>query len=176
MLGPEMFSAVTQHKQARSARISSWDHSGKNEDAFVVQPGETAILADIEGPGTITHLWFVQTCRRILGPGLIPYHKSGVAMLEIENGQGANYEVMDPDYYRKVLIKMYWDGSETPNVLAPLGDFFCVGHSIAANFQSLPFTASVKPTEEKKFGGAAALNCYLPMYAHHYSRLTYTLY
>ncbi|CAL5873758.1 uncharacterized protein PFLUO_LOCUS8040 [Penicillium psychrofluorescens] len=163
MLGPEMFTAVTQHTQSRSSRISSWDHSGLNEDAFVVQPGETAILADIEGPGVITHLWFVQACRRILGPGLIPYSKSGVAMQEVENGQGVNYEVMDPDYYRKVLIRMYWDDSETPNVLAPLGDFFCVGHSIASNFQSLPFTASVKPSEDKKFGGAAALNCYLPM-------------
>jgi len=76
---------------------------------------------------------------------------------------GLSYEVSDPDYYRKVIIKMYWDDSETPNVLAPIGDFFCVGHSMAANFQSLPFTVSVKPSEEKKFGGAAAFNCYLPM-------------
>lgn len=68
-----------------------------------------------------------------------------------------------PDYYRKVLIKMYWDDSPTPNVLAPIGDFFCLGHSMAANFQSMPFTVSVKPSEEKKFGGAAAFNCYLPM-------------
>jgi len=44
------------------------------------------------------------------------------------------YEVSDPDYYRKVIIKMYWDDSETPNVLAPIGGFFCVGHSMAANF------------------------------------------
>lgn len=58
---------------------------------------------------------------------------------------------------------MYWDDSPTPNVLAPIGDFFCVGHSMPANFQSMPFTASVKPAEDKKFGGAAALNCYLPM-------------
>ena len=58
---------------------------------------------------------------------------------------------------------MYWDDSPTPSVLAPLGDFFCLGHSLAANFQSLPFTVSVKPSEQHKFGGAAALNCYLPM-------------
>ncbi|KAL1604139.1 hypothetical protein SLS60_005732 [Paraconiothyrium brasiliense] len=63
----------------------------------------------------------------------------------------------------EVLIKMYWDDSPTPNVLAPIGDFFCLGHFIAANFQSLPFTASVKPSEERKFGGATASRCYLPM-------------
>jgi Protein of unknown function (DUF2961) len=48
-------------------------------------------------------------------------------------------------------------------VVAPLGDFFCVGHSIAGNFASLPFTVSVKEEERLKFGGPAALNCYLPM-------------
>lgn len=158
-----LLAAAAQRQTARTARISSWDQSGLNEDAFVVQPGETAVLADIEGPGKITHLWFVQTCRRMLGPSLIPYSKSGVAMMEIHNALGLSFEDNDPDYYRKILIKMYWDDSPTPNVLAPLGDFFCLGQSMAANFQSLPFTVSVKPSEEKKYGGAAAFNCYLPM-------------
>ncbi|KAK9241795.1 hypothetical protein V1506DRAFT_549608 [Lipomyces tetrasporus] len=162
-LGGDLMGRAAQHKVVRSARVSSWDQKGLNEDAFVVMPGETAVLADLEGPGVITHLWFVQTCRRIVGPGLIPYSKSGVAMMEIHNALGLNYEVNDPDYYRKVLIKMYWDGEEDPSVLAPIGDFFCVGHSMAANMQSMPFTVSVKPSEEKKFGGASALNCYLPM-------------
>ncbi|OAL44928.1 hypothetical protein IQ07DRAFT_591773 [Pyrenochaeta sp. DS3sAY3a] len=162
-LDGDLMSSAAQHKVARTARVSSWDHTGLNEDAFVVLPGDTAVLADIEGPGKLTHLWFVQTCRRILGPGLIPYTKSGVAMMEIHNALGLSYEDSDPDYYRKVIIKMYWDDSETPSVVAPIGDFFCVGHSMAANFQSMPFTVSVKPSEEKKFGGAAAFNCYLPM-------------
>jgi hypothetical protein len=46
MLGQELFGAVTQRKQARSARVSSWDHSGLNEDAWVVQPGETGMLSN----------------------------------------------------------------------------------------------------------------------------------
>ena len=29
--------------------------------------------------------------------------------------------------YRKVIIKMYWDDQKEPSVLAPLGDFFCIG-------------------------------------------------
>lgn len=95
-LGGDLLSAASQRKVGRSARISSWDQTGLNEDAFVVPPGESAVLADIEGPGKITHLWFVQTCRRILGPGLIPYSKSGVAMMEIHNALGLNYEDNDP--------------------------------------------------------------------------------
>lgn len=92
----DLLTAASQRSSVRTARVSSWDHSGLNEDAFVVPPGETAVLADIEGPGKLTHLWFVQTCRRILGPGLIPYSKSGVAMMEVHNALGLNYEDNDP--------------------------------------------------------------------------------
>ncbi|BDD62103.1 hypothetical protein MPDQ_000700 [Monascus purpureus] len=163
ILDGDLFSAVAERKMVRSTRVSSWDHTGNNNDHFVIQPGETAVLADLEGPGKITHLWFVQACRRMLGPGLVNYAKAGSFMSETPGTSGLSYEDNDPDYYRKVLIKMYWDDSETPNVLAPLGDFFCIGHSLTSNFQSLPFTVSARPEDDKKFGGAAALNCYLPM-------------
>lgn len=32
-----------------------------------------------------------------------------------------------------------------------------------ANFQSLPFTVSVRPMDDRKYGGTSALNCYLTM-------------
>lgn len=163
LLGDDLLSQLSRRRAARSARVSSWDHTGGNEDAFVIMPGETSVLADLDGPGRITHLWFTQTCRRILGPGLIDPTQAGVAMFEIHNALGVNWEVNDPDYYRKVVLRMYWDDQETPSVVAPLGDFFCLGHSIAGNFASLPFTVSVKEEERLKFGGPAALNCYLPM-------------
>jgi len=120
-------------------------------------------LADIEGPGCITHIWMTQFCRRVLGPSLIDPAHCMIAFLEIHNALGVNWEVSDPDYYRKVLIKMYWDDQEYPSVIVPLGDFFCIGHSMPSNFASIPFTVSVKPEEQHKFGGNAAVNCYLPM-------------
>lgn len=30
----------------------------------------------------------------------------------------------DPDYLRRIALKMYWDGEAAPSVLVPLGDFF----------------------------------------------------
>lgn len=45
-------------RPARSARASSWDRSGGNDDCIRIEPGATAVLADIEGPGVITHLYF----------------------------------------------------------------------------------------------------------------------
>jgi Protein of unknown function (DUF2961) len=60
-------------------------------------------------------------------------------------------------------LKIFWDDQHQPSVLVPLGDFFCIGHSMPGNFSSLPITVSCKPEERHRFGGSAALNCYFPM-------------
>jgi len=50
---------TTLHK-GKAGRISSWDTSGGNLDFWLLDPGETRVLADIKGPGAITHLWMTQ--------------------------------------------------------------------------------------------------------------------
>ncbi len=40
-----------------SHRVSSYDRSGGNADRLSIQPGETKVLAEIEGPCAITHIW-----------------------------------------------------------------------------------------------------------------------
>ena len=44
----------------KTGRVSSWDTTGRNDDAWNIEPGERRVLADIQGPGTITHLWMTQ--------------------------------------------------------------------------------------------------------------------
>src|SRR3954447_15539310 len=44
----------------RSGRVSSWDTTGRNADFWIIQPGERRVLADLEGPGCITHIWMTQ--------------------------------------------------------------------------------------------------------------------
>ena len=44
----------------KTARHSSWDRSGRNNDYWLIPPGESRVLADIKGPGTITHIWMTQ--------------------------------------------------------------------------------------------------------------------
>src|SRR3954464_7125621 len=39
-------------------RISSTDLTGRNADMRQVAPGETFTVMDVDGPGTITHIWF----------------------------------------------------------------------------------------------------------------------
>ena len=44
----------------KTGRFSSWDTTGKNADAWTIAPGASAVLADIKGPGAITHIWMTQ--------------------------------------------------------------------------------------------------------------------
>ena len=102
-------------KNAGSQLGKGW----KIRPCITLPANETTTLAEIEGPGTIQHIWI--TC-----------------------GEGT---------YRGTILRMYWDGEETPSVEVPLGDFFANGHSIRANINSLPI--SVNPS-----GG---FNSYWPM-------------
>ena len=84
-------------------------------------------------------------------------------MLEIHNALGVSWEVVDPDYYRKILLKIYWDDQETPSVIAPLGDFFGLMNSLSGSYDSLPLSVSAKEPELHTFGGSAAFNSYFRM-------------
>lgn len=154
---------LTQSRDARSARASSFDQTGRNRDNWIIMPGEERTLADIEGPGFITHIWMTQSARIQPGPGQIDPAVVGVPMLEIHNALGVNWEVHDPDYYRKIVLKMYWDDQETPSVIAPLGDFFGLMNSLSGSYESLPLSVSAKEGELNTFGGSAAFNSYFRM-------------
>ncbi len=119
-------SDIHRLESGRTARCSSWDRTGRNHDAWILEPGETRVLADIKGPGKITHIWMTQR-----------------------------------NHYRECLLRITWDNARYPSVLCPLGDFFCLGHSMVNSFQSLLFSASTARPYE--FDQGCALNCYAPM-------------
>jgi len=64
----------------------------------------------------------------------------------------------DPLYLRKILLRAYWDGEETPSIDAPIGDFFGVGHAAVTSYQCAPFNMSQNPGAPR-----AAMNCFFPM-------------
>ena len=51
---------ITRIRNRRTGRASSWNTEGRNADSWQIQPGETRVLADIKGPGQITHIWMTQ--------------------------------------------------------------------------------------------------------------------
>jgi len=59
-----------------------------------IAPGETYVMADIEGPGCIQHIWMTPT-----------------------------------GDYRTTILRIYYDGSETPSVECPIGDFFASAYT-----------------------------------------------
>lgn len=46
----------------RTRRVSSYDRSGSNKDFMPVDPGATAVLADIPGAGIVKRIWFTLDC------------------------------------------------------------------------------------------------------------------
>lgn len=61
----------------------------------------------------------------------------------------------DADILCKAVLRMYWDGEESPSVEVPLGDFFGIGMGLTRNFTSEPL--SMCPQDGRAF------NCYFPM-------------
>jgi len=47
-------------RPGRTGRASSCDTTGGNRDFLMIPAGESAVLADIRGPGRITHIWMTQ--------------------------------------------------------------------------------------------------------------------
>jgi hypothetical protein len=67
-------------------------------------------------------------------------------------------------HLKKVVLRMYWDGEETPSVEAPIGDFFGLGLGTYTVFSS----AALVVAPEK------ALNCYFPMPFARQAKITVT--
>ena len=57
-------------------------------------------------------------------------------------------------YGKKLVLRMYWDGEKSPSVESPLNDFFCQGHGMDVQVNSLPFRVT---------SNGRGRNCYLPM-------------
>lgn len=67
-----MLEDLIRPAQYQAARISSYDVTGGNLDFMRnIQPGETRVLADIEGPGMITHIWITTNAERWYGRKIV---------------------------------------------------------------------------------------------------------
>jgi hypothetical protein len=67
-------------------------------------------------------------------------------------------------HLKKIVLRMYWDGENTPSVEAPVGDFFGLGLGDYFLYQSIPLAV----------GSANALNCFFPMPFRKHARITLT--
>ncbi|HMR83907.1 MAG TPA: DUF2961 domain-containing protein [Niabella sp.] len=90
---------IWQLRDYSSERISSYDVKGANDDGN---------WKDKIKPGN------TRTIGDVTGPGIIKHIWITIASNE-------------PQHLKKIVLRMYWDGEETPSVEAPIGDFFGLG-------------------------------------------------
>lgn len=127
-LYPANLSNICYEREGKRRRISSYDRKGGNDDRVHLAAGENRILAEMNKPGLITHIWITIA---------------------------TDSRKPEPDYLRRMVLRMYWDGEEQPSVEVPVGDFFGMGHAQTRNFVSAPLQMS--PEDGKGF------NCWFPM-------------
>jgi len=57
MIGYSSLASLPRLRDYTSHRVSSYDRSGGNKDYWVINPGERRVLAEIEGPACVKHIW-----------------------------------------------------------------------------------------------------------------------
>ena len=88
--------------------------------------------------------------------------KSSVVLADITGpAQITHIWMTQLNHYRECLLKITYDGTDSPSVLVPLGDYFCMGHGLVNSFQNALFSAST--FFPYQFNKPCALNSYVPM-------------
>jgi hypothetical protein len=101
---PLSFALLKDYRAFRSSSNNPDPES--NDDSKRPIPGETIVLANLRGPGMVTHIWLTVAANEYGWPRLL-------------------------------RLRVYYDGSPTPSVDAPVGDFFGVGHGFERDINSL---------------------------------------
>jgi len=78
----------------------------KGFPAKSIAPGETVVLCDIEGPGTIRHIWMTGSFNN------------------------------KPEQFRSMVLRAWWENQEHPSIECPLGDFMGAAHGKINAYQS----------------------------------------
>jgi hypothetical protein len=87
-----------------------------------------------------------------------------------------NITSREPHHLQTHLLRMFWDGEETPSVEAPFGDFFGIGFGFTEKYSSALMSIDDrrgKGTTDPSATGAAR-NCYIPTPFAKSARITIT--
>ncbi len=112
--------------------ISAENFTGAKGEGGKYTEGTGAVAARELGQG-----WKVSPSVNIAG------HET-ITIAEIE-GPGAIQHIwltVHNRHWRQLVLRIYWDGEETPSVETPIGDFFCSGWCERVNIASLPIAVN----------------------------------
>ena len=71
LISQDLLQTLARHQDYISKRISSFDRTGGNNDRLSIQPDETAVLAEIQGPAAIHHIWVTISAEAFYGRKII---------------------------------------------------------------------------------------------------------
>jgi hypothetical protein len=134
---------LSRLSQAVTRSISPENFHGEAGNGGIATEGTGANAARDLGQG-----WKVSPCIHI-------QPRQTVTLADI-NSSGAIQHIwltVHPEWWRKLVLRFYWDSEETPSIEVPLGDFFCNGWGVRCNVTSL--AVAVNP--------AGGFNCYWEM-------------
>lgn len=142
------------------SRLSSAQTRSISAENFTGAKGQGGMATDGIESGPARELgqgWKVSPCISVAP------HQT-VTLAEIE-GSGAIQHIwitVAPVWWRKLVLRFYWDSESTPSIEVPLGDFFCNGWGVRCNISSL--AVAVNP--------AGGFNCYWEMPFRQRARIT----
>ncbi|MCG3196447.1 MAG: hypothetical protein GHCLOJNM_00921 [bacterium] len=154
-----MFNGLNLHlgnlsllSRAKTRSLSPENFSGEKGKGGMATEGTGAQCARDLGQG-----WKISPSVKI-APGQV-FELADIA------GPGAIQQIwMTPTgNWRFSILRVYWDGEETPSIEVPIGDFFCMGWCKYAQVNSLP--VCVNP--------GSAFNCYWEMPFRTHCRMTF---
>ncbi len=119
---------ISRLSKAKTRSISAENFTGEKGKAGMATEGTGKNAARDLGQG-----WKVS-------PSIHIAPRQTVTLAEIE-GPGAIQHIWNtvhPTWWRRLIVRFYWDGEETPSVEVPIGDLFCNGWCERCNISSLP--------------------------------------
>ena len=143
---------LAELSKAETRSISAENFTGEKGKGGMAVTGTGAVVARELGQG-----WKISPCITL------PGHQT--ATLADIAGPGAIQHIwitVHPTFWRRLVIRAYWDAEEQPSIEVPLGDFFCNGWCERANVSSLP--VAVNP--------AGGFNSYWEMPFRKHARIT----
>jgi len=120
-------SSLWRLSKAKTRSLSAENLNGEKGKGGMATEGTGARAATGLGQG-----WKVNPCIQVGA-------QKTVTIADIR-GPGAIQHIwmtVHPSTWRRLVLRMYWDGEKTPSVETPLGDFFCMGWCERANINSL---------------------------------------
>ncbi len=119
---------LSRLSDAKTRSISAENFDGSKGGGGKATEGTGAVAARELGQG-----WKVSPSINVGG-------NETVTLADIE-GPGAIQHIwltLHPSFWRRIVLRIYWDDEETPSVETPIGDFFANGWCERCNISSIP--------------------------------------